>query len=250
MQPQPVNPSASARESARESDGDDEALKLAQLMCSRLCHDLVGPMGGVSAGLELLAESGEGGASAAAREALDLLNMSAGQAARRISFFRLAFGVGGGAASMVPMQELQSAAAGFLSDASVDLDWDSGDPGMPDFVGSLPGNAAKLLLAMALLASGALPRGGRMVVDVVRLPEGLGLAVTALGAGATLKEDIQEALASDTPPDLMTARSVHAHLARRLAIVAGGMLEAEVGTDEVRLAALVTAAERTHRAAP
>ena len=242
MQPQPINPA--------EPDGEDEALKLAQLMCSRLCHDLVGPMGGVNAGLELLAESGEGGASDAAREALDLLTMSAGQAARRITFFRLAFGLGGGAASSVPMTELKTSTEGFLSDSSIILDWDSGETGMPDYVGALPGNAAKLVLAMTLLASGTLPRGGRLAVDVVRLDEGIGLAVTASGVGAALKDDIREALISDTQPDLLTARSVHAHLARRLAIAAGGMLEAETGADEVRLAALVAPTEQAHRAAP
>ncbi|MHC8509089.1 MAG: histidine phosphotransferase family protein [Rhodospirillales bacterium] len=234
-----------------ENTADDEALRLAQLACSRLCHDLVGPMGGVSAGLELLAESGEAPASEAARESLELLRTSAAQAARRVAFFRIAFGVGGGAAGAVPVFELKSVTEGFLEGGRVTLMWDTADAAaQPDAVGSLPGAAAKVLLSMVLLGAGALPRGGRLSIHTARLPEGVGLAVTAQGQGAALNDDIRDALTAGAAPDLMTARSVHAHLARRLALQAGGALEAETAGNEVRFAAVVSDAARAARAAP
>lgn len=247
MHPDPIPDQPTA--DLNGSDADD-ALKLAQLMCSRLCHDLVGPMGGVSAGLELLADSGDVGVSEAAREALDLLTLSAGQLTRRIAFFRLAFGMGGGAASAVPMTELRDSTAGFLADGSIDLDWSDNDLAPEERVSVLPGNAAKLILVMILLASGALVRGGRLSVHAVRLPEGIGLAVTATGINAMLKDDIKDALQDDRPADDLTARSVHAHLAHRLAVAAGGVLEIETAINEVRLAALVSGETDSHRPAP
>jgi len=74
-------------------------VRVAQLLCSRLCHDLVSPIGAVNAGLELLEEAADDDG-----RALGLITTSAAEAARRLAFYRVAFGLGVGAQGAAPMQ--------------------------------------------------------------------------------------------------------------------------------------------------
>jgi len=130
----------------------DEDLKLAEALCSRLCHDLAGAVGAVATGAELLADEGLGGGMAA--EALDLLGSSAACASHRLRFLRLALGAGGAAVASV---QLRDVIAGFLvaptssGSEGVRLDW------RDDGTGPWDSAQAKLLLNLGLLARDSLP---------------------------------------------------------------------------------------------
>ncbi len=208
-------------------------LRVMQLMCSRLCHDLIGAVSAAGTGLELLDETPP--QSAEADEALKLVANGTRQAADRLAFFRMAFGLGGG--DSVDVGEIRKLAEGLLGGGRVALDWPLEDS--PAEVSVL---SAKLVLNMVLLGSGALPRGGTLGVRLADLDGELGVAMTASGGGARIKEELQAAMSPETPVDELTAYNVHGHFAARLAASVGADIEMVEGpAGEVRLAALVPA---------
>lgn len=200
-------------------------------MCSRLCHDIVGPIGAINAGLELINEEGsEDGA-------LSLMNQSAGEVTRRVSFFRTAFGLASGRTSAggLTIPELRNVASGLFSSQHARLEWPGG-PHEPEALYPVPG---KVLLNMVLIASEALPHGGAVAVNIAELPEGVGVAVTATGKGARLRDDVAAALNQGYDSAEVSARNVHAYFGQYLARTGGGQIDASRGgDDEVRLMAL------------
>ncbi len=208
-------------------------LKVAQFLCSRLCHDLAGPVGAVNAGLELLDEAADD-----AEGALTLVADSARQMTRRLAFFRMAFGLGAGAGGAMALGEGRDLAAGLLAEGRVTLDW----PRDTDPDRTLPGAAVKLILNLVLLGVESLPRGGTMRVQFADLPEGVGAAVTAVGEGARFSDDLRAAMAPGVPVDQLSAKTVHGHFAARLAEDFGVTIEVSESTrGEVRLAVLLPA---------
>ncbi|MAN79331.1 MAG: hypothetical protein CMF64_02935 [Magnetovibrio sp.] len=207
-------------------------IRLAQLLCSRLCHDLVGPAGAVNAGLEL-AEGGD-----MDDDALDLVTSSAAEVTRRLAFFRIAFGAAGGKASAVgtlSLNEARELVGEMLAGGKAVLEWPESSHA-PD---SLPAGVGKVLLLMILLAAECLPRGGPVTVHTAALPEGAGLAVSAKGVGAVLKADLVAALDPDVRETALNARNVHAYFAQVLARAEGGRIEtSDEDEDEIRFMAL------------
>ena len=201
-------------------------IKVLELICSRLCHDLVGPVGAVNNGIELLEDFDP----SMADDVLPLLQSSARQAWRRLDFFRMAFGAAGGRESW-PMAELGRYAAGWFEGGKVTLDWPNDQRSQ---MLQLEGGCAKLLLHLTLLAGEALPRGGTVAVGP---PADGGLTVprvTASGRGAGLHPQVAAALNGAGIADL-DARSIQAHLTLRLAEGARVRLVVEPGTDTLSL---------------
>ena len=120
--------------------------KEAQLLCSRLCHDLVGPIGAMNAGLELFEEM-DGG-----QESLTMIGQSAKQMGARLSFYRMAFGLGG--ADTAPMMQARKLTFKFMLDGKVELDWPADNTDESVF----PTNACKLVLSMIMVGIECLPR--------------------------------------------------------------------------------------------
>ena len=132
-------------------------LKVAQLLASRLCHDLVGPIGAINAGLELM-EDGVAGGMGDDPAARDLLANSAGEASRRIAFFRIAFGIGAGAGGEATLSEARELAGDFLAGGKAALDWPEEAPEQPS--GGVDPSVVKVVLNLVLIAAESLPRGG------------------------------------------------------------------------------------------
>ena len=209
-------------------------LRVAQLLCSRICHDLLSPAAGVNAGVELLAEGGDNGP-----DAVGLIGRSATQVARRLAFYRVAFGLGSSAEGVVDgFSEARDLALGLLDGGNVTLAW-SDHAGVAS-VRHVPQAAPKLLLNMILVGASALPRGGTVTLDFAELPEGLGVAMRASGKGARLRDDVRATLAPDVDFEELSAHNIHGRLTRLMAEGIGATLELpEAARDEVRLAALL-----------
>ncbi|GAB6053391.1 histidine phosphotransferase family protein [Magnetospira thiophila] len=206
-------------------------LKVTELVCSRLCHDLISPVGAVNSGIELLEE----GDIALREEALGLVGRSGDMAARRLSFYRLAFGFAGSAEGTHSLTDIRKLAEGLLSDGKVELDWPGGE-------GSVSRGGARLMLNMIQLASDCLPSGGKVSVQFGFLEEGLGVAISARGNKARLRDDLKLAMSAEATLDDLTARNVQGYFAQRLAEELNVSLEvADDPDDEVRLAALLPA---------
>ncbi len=218
-------------------------LKAAQLLASRLCHDLVGPLGAVNAGVELIGEESGGGLNEPLEEALALIGSSAGEAAARLSFFRFAFGSGGfgDGSPAAHMKYAEAIARDFLAGGRVILDWEFSEAAGPE----IPLAGVKLLLNMVLLGADALPRSGGLTVTAAGQGYGYRLGVLAVGDGARLGAASLALLGPD--PDEKTLESldagtVVAHFAAAQAQALGAALEA--ATDDpgrVGFQALVSA---------
>jgi histidine phosphotransferase ChpT len=183
-------------------------LKVAQLLCSRLCHDLVGPIGAVNAGMELMSD-GTGDMDGA----IALVAGSGQQLKRCVIFYRLAFGIGAGARASVA--DARMLAGELLSEGPVALEW---------FVPAVPGpgraicaDGMKLLLNMVLLCVDSLPRGGILAVGVTNLAQGTGVVMTASGVGARFRGELRTAMGPDFPAGELSARTVQGYFAARLA---------------------------------
>jgi len=130
-----------------------EAFELASLLSSRLCHDLVSPVGAVTNGLEVLADETE----ADMREsAMRLITESADRAARKLQFARLAYGAGGGPQAIIDMGDARKITTAMLNDIKVALEWKC------DFA-TCDRMLAKMLVNSAFLAAESLPRGGTVI---------------------------------------------------------------------------------------
>ena len=136
-----------------------EALDLAALLCSRVCHDLISPVGAIVNGLEVLAEAKD---EATKTFALDLIKKSANTASAKLQFCRIAFGAAGSAGAQIDLGDAETIARGFLEDDKTKLAWN-----LPRAL--LAKNRVKLLLNMLLIAGQAIPRGGKLTVDPIGL---------------------------------------------------------------------------------
>src|SRR4051794_9526560 len=160
-------------------------LDLAALLCSRVCHDLVSPVGAIANGLEMMDE--EDGQELH-RLALELVRRSARQASAKLQFCRLAFGAAGGAGSLLDVGEAGDIARLFVAEEKVKLDWLAPR-------GARDKNEVKLLLNLMLLAIAAVPRGGNVAIDAT---EAL-LSATAVGEAARLADKTKAVLDRAVP---------------------------------------------------
>ncbi len=190
-----------------------EDLDLAALLSTRICHDLVGPVGALGNGVELLAE--EDGADLR-EQALDLLGMSAEQASRRLRFFRLACGTMKWGDEPMDEGEARAAAAGMLEAGRTTLDWPAGG------VAGLTQGRARALLNLVLVAAECLPSSGEVRVGP---GAGGGTELAATGSGARLDEAIADALVRGIPTRELESRAAPARLAQRQLAVLGARLD-------------------------
>ena len=198
-----------------------KAADLASLLCSRLCHDLMSPVGALNNGIELLADETD---PEMREKCLELLADSARATANKLKFFRLAFGAAGGFGEEIDTLEAQSALEGvFGPEKRIELGW---------MVSSdkLPKGAAKLLLNLALLAGDALVRGGRLDVGAETRDGEVELVIRAEGPRI-----LRETLAKGSSGDSVEPRAAGAWLAHNLAQEAGGSIQLSDPEAEVLL---------------
>lgn len=169
------------------------ALDLAALLCSRVCHDLISPVGAIINGLEVLEEDKD---EETKTFALELIKKSAGQASAKLQFCRLAFGASGSAGAQIELGDAERAARGLIEDGKTTIAWN-----LPREL--VVKNRAKLLLNMLLVASGAIPRGGTLTID----PLGTGYRITAAGLNARLTATAAELL-SGSPAHPVDAHAI------------------------------------------
>jgi len=163
-----------------------DTLELAALLCSRVCHDLISPVGAIVNGLEVLDDDPK----PEDREfALDLIRKSAKTASARLQFCRLAFGAAGSSGAQIDLGDAQTMARGHLEDSKTTIAWN-----LPRLL--LPKNKVKLLLNMLVIAQQTIPRGGVLTVDAVGEGDAMGFRVAASGLNARMPQNIADLLSS------------------------------------------------------
>lgn len=162
-----------------------ESLDLAALLCSRVCHDLISPVGAIVNGLEVLEEDKD---EATKVFALDLIKKSARTASARLQFCRLAFGAAGSAGAQIDLGDAEKAARGLIEDEKTRLAWT-----LPRVL--MAKNRVKLLMNMLLIAGQAIPRGGQLAVDAIGEGDSMGFRITATGLNARVTQAVPALLA-------------------------------------------------------
>ncbi len=204
-------------------------LRVAELLASRLCHDLISPVGAVNSGIELMTEFGDGLDS----ESMQLVASSAKLASEKLQFFRIAYGnagSGGNVALGDGLRLIEPVCANQRTRVAIE----------DQTAGSMPGpGAVKLLLNIALVAGECLPRGGEL--GIVIGPD-MAITVSANGEGARIEDSLRAALdgsISDADLEPKTAHGYFTHLAgKRLGVA----FDIDAGPDRVTFSAQLPAA--------
>lgn len=184
-------------------------LRVAELLCSRLCHELVNPTGAVANGVELIAEQ-EGRVDP---EVLSLIAESAKSAAGRLQFYRLAYGLTAGTSADLTLAEAVAMAEGMVERGRVRIDWPKA---ATEGERRLGGAAVKLFFNLLVLAVEALPRGGRVALAFSPRGAGIDIAVSAEGEQAGLGAETLAAFKGEVAVAALTARTAHAYFTGRV----------------------------------
>jgi histidine phosphotransferase ChpT len=174
-----------------------EGLDLAALLCSRVCHDLISPVGAIMNGLEVMEDEKDEETS---KFAMDLIKKSARTASAKLQFCRLAFGAAGSAGAQIDTGDAEKVARGLLEDDKTKMAWN-----LPRAL--LAKNRVKLLLNMLLVAAQSIPRGGQLTVDPVGMGETSGFRVSAAGQNAKVPQALPGLLAG-SPDNAVDAHAI------------------------------------------
>ena len=174
-----------------------------ELLASRICHDLISPVGAVHNGVEFLEEIGAGEGAA---DAIGLIAHSAHQASAKLQVFRLAYGAGGRDPNITPEDIYKAFENLTAADGKVRQDWDA----KASLFGEdeRPLGFCKILMGAMLLAQETLLKGGTISV----VPADGGVHVVARGDNATLRPQVREALALSLSPESLDPRLVHPYV--------------------------------------
>jgi histidine phosphotransferase ChpT len=203
-----------------------DALDLAALLCSRVCHDVISPVGAIVNGLEVLEDEKD---ETMKKHAIDLIRKSAAQASARLQFSRLAFGAAGSAGAQLDLGDAENVTRGLLQDERLTLAWN-----LPRML--LIKNRVKLLLNLLLIAAAAIPRGGKLSVDPVGEGENMGFRLTAEGTNAKVQPAVEAGL-TGTAAERIDAHGIQPHYTALLARVTGLKLSLSTTPEGVVLTA-------------
>jgi histidine phosphotransferase ChpT len=201
-------------------------LEFAALLVSRVCHDLVSPVGAVINGLEILEDERDATMRA---DALKLVTSSAEQAAARLQFARIAFGAAGSTGAQLDLNEVGRMVRGLLKGGKVEIDWQAASLNWPK-------DWAKLLMNATLLAADGLPRGGKVRVETTGDANAPGFRVHAAGQGARLLEEVEKAVRGE-PNGPLDGRSIQPYLTYKLSRVLNAGLTLLARDNEIELVA-------------
>jgi len=196
------------------------AADLAALLCSRVCHDIISPVGAINNGLELL---DEGGADA---DAMQLIRISARNASARLQFARIAFGAAGSAGMVIDTGDAEAVATAFLRNEKPELTW-SGRRAL------LPKNKVKLLLNLILVALAAIPRGGKIGVTLDDVETEPKFQISASGPMLRVPPKFLELHSGQKPEEAIDAHSVQQYYTLLLARESGMEISIHATAEEI-----------------
>jgi histidine phosphotransferase ChpT len=196
------------------------AAELAALLCSRVCHDIISPVGAINNGLELLDEGG------ADEDAMALIRTSARKASARLQFARIAFGAAGSAGMQIDTGDAEAVATAYLKDEKPELIWQGGRA-------LLPKNKVKLLLNLILIAHAAIPKGGRITVTLEDVDTEPKFTLVSAGPAARVPPKFLELHSGRKPEEPIDAHSVQPYYTLLLASDAGMAVSIHANPEEI-----------------
>ena len=210
----------SSSPSADEPSEPLDPVALSSLLASRLCHDLVNPVGALGSGVEVLED--ESMDEVMKEAALDLIKTGGDKSVALLKYARLAYGAAGGRGAEIPMDEAELIMRELFAFAKAELVWNA--PAVHELK-----EIVKTVMILSHYAADCVPRGGS--VTVAKTEDGA-FTVTAEGPRLLLQEDLLTAFAGvceDLKP-----KYAPAYVAYLLATELGGGVEGgRVGDDKV-----------------
>lgn len=197
---------------------DPDALTLSALLSSRVCHDLINPVGALSSGLEVLEDPEMEGAMREA--AMDLVKSGAQKAVALLSYARLAYGAAGGFGAQISLDDAKKALADLFAITKANLDWKIGS-------GLSAKENVKVLMVLAYAAADCVPRGGDVVIE----GDIDNFTITATGKKLLLNDSLVRALGGDAGE--LTPKMTPALIAAQLVKSAGGVLRVKRSDEAV-----------------
>jgi len=210
-----------------------DSLDLAALLSSRVCHDVISPVGAIVNGLEVLEEEKD---QEMRGHALALIKSSAQEASSRLQFCRLAFGAAGSKGSSIDTGDAENVARQLLADERTRLDWN-----VPRVL--LPKNKVKLLLNLCLIADASIPRGGDISISAKGEDDDMSFHVQARGVNARVTPGIASLLSGEPEDGSVDARAIQAYYAGLVARSCGLEVSLALAGDVVTIEAKPIAAE-------
>ncbi|MCG7508036.1 histidine phosphotransferase ChpT [Mesorhizobium retamae] len=198
--------------------------ELAALLCSKVCHDIISPVGAINNGLELLDEGG------ADEDAMNLIRQSARNASARLQFARIAYGAAGSAGMLIDTGDAEAVTVAYLKNEKPELTWTGGRA-------LLPKNKVKLLLNLVLIANAAIPRGGRLAITLEELETEPRFTLAASGPMLRVPPKFLELHSGGKPDEPIDAHSVQPYYTLLLAREAGMTITIRATADEIVLTA-------------
>ncbi|WP_375291731.1 histidine phosphotransferase family protein [Qipengyuania sp.] len=209
---------------------ESPSVDLAAMLCSRLCHDLLSPVGAFANGLELLATEKD---SAMRQNCIELLEQSAVISTNKLKFFRLAFGAAGGFGERVAVDEARDLIDAMVADKGrIEVEWAIGEA-------NLAKSAVKVLLNLAQIATDTLVRGGTLTIGAERRSGACEIVVRASGPKIAFDETLGHALDGTLAAEELSSRTAAAHMIHLLAVQDGGQLQFAVEPDALVLGAIL-----------
>lgn len=200
------------------------AADLAALLCSKVCHDIISPVGAINNGLELLEEGG------ADEDAMNLIKQSARTASARLQFARIAFGAAGSAGVQIDTGDAQNVANQYMKGEKAELTWEG-----PRVL--MPKNKVKLLLNLMLVANAAIPRGGKVAVRIEEPDTNLRLSVRASGPMLRVPPKFLELHSEGKSSEPVDAHSIQAYYTLLMAAESGMEISIKASPEEIEFSA-------------
>jgi len=204
-----------------------DALDLAALLSSRVCHDVISPVGAIINGLEVLEEERD---AEMRGHALALIKSSASEASARLQFCRLAFGAAGSKGAAIDTGDAEHVARQLFADERTRMEWK-----LPRVL--MGKNKVKLLLNLCLIADMAIPRGGALTISGEGEGDEISLRVEAKGPNARLAPEVTRLLAGESDEATLDARAIQAYYAGLVAEACDLEVAASGGGDAIVLEA-------------
>jgi len=200
---------------------------LAALMCARICHDLVSPVGALGTALEVLDDPANTDMHA---DALDLVRLSARQASSKLQFLRLAFGAGTSAPGFIGMDHVRGLVENMYGEGKATFAWNAGCDGL----GKAP---TRLLLNLVMIGTNCIPRGGEITINVSQKGDADLIEIKATGPRARLDDMVTRTLTGKAPEDGFDGRSIQPFYAGMIIREIKGRIDASIQDETVTLSA-------------
>jgi len=204
---------------------------LAALLCARICHDLISPVGALGTAIEVLDDENNSDMHA---DAMELVRNSSRQAGAKLRFLRLALGAGGSAPGIIAIDELKSLVSDMYGEGKARLIWESSANGVSK-------NSARILLNLVMLAVQAVPRGGGVKISISETGEATDLKLTASGPKSRLDPAIEKALGGKAPDDGFDGRTIQPFYTGMIAREINGTATASIEGETVTFLAKIPA---------